>query len=349
MMMRKLRDEYKFSKSACKLIFSYLAGRSQYVEHNGATSALRILTTGIPQGSVLGPLLFMLYINSLSDFVTTSLCKPFIFADDVFLLFKSRVDFSDVLQNNINFCLDRVCEWTSFNSLSINPSKSKAMMFGPTSRFYPDINIVLSNTPISLVDHIKCLGVYLDSKLSFDPHINMVYGKIYGILRKIRSTNLYLPLRVRYNLAHALLFSNILYGLEVYTGTGSMRLRMIRRIFNLIVRFVYNVRRYEHVSNFAFSFLGCTFNNFIKYRNMILFYKIIKNGKPPELLNSFEFMRSSRNPLIRIPRISTSCFEKSFIVRIARLWNFLPFSLRVFSYSNNVFRVKILDFLNNLD
>ncbi|KAI8125992.1 RNA-directed DNA polymerase from mobile element jockey [Lucilia cuprina] len=343
----KLRNEFNFSKSACKLILSYLDGRSQFVQMNGVSSGLRHLLSGVPQGSVLGPLLFILYVNSLPSCVNSMICDSFLFADDVFLLFRSGLDFKDVLISNINFCLRSILEWTSDNSLCINPNKTKAIMFGPTNRFFADLNIFLGDVRIDFVDQLKCLGVMLDCKLSFAHHIDLLSFRVFGILRKLYSTNLYLPSRVRYKLAYALLMSQILYGFEVITGTSAMYLNRIRRLINAVVRFVYNIRIREHISSHVLRFLHCSFYDFVNFRNMIFFYRVIKNCKPLPLYCSFMFTRSIRNPQILIPRISSSFMEKSFLVRIARWWNVLPYYLRTFSQSNNVFKLKLLQFFNS--
>lgn len=297
--------------------------------------------SGVPQGSVLGPLLFTLYVNSLPSFVNSAMCDTYLFADDVFLLFSGCFVFEDVLVNNINFELGRVLEWTSRNSLTINPSKTKAIMFGPTNRFILNPDVFLDGVRIDFVNHLKCLGIILDNRLSFANHIDMLSCKLFNILRRIYSSNLFLPFRVKTQLSWALLMSQILYGFEVFSGTCAMNLKRVHRLINVIVRFVYNIRRRQHISHYFCDFIGCTFEQFVMHRNLILFHKVIKSNKPFPLCRSFTFSRSTRNPQIIIPRISSSFFEKSFMVRIARWWNQLPVSLRIFSHSNNAFRLKL--------
>lgn len=139
--------------------------------------------------------------------------------------------------------------------------------------------------------------------------------------------------------------SQVLYGLEVVSGTIVINFNRLRRIVNTIVRFVYNVRLRRHISGYVKQFLGCSFDEFVKYRILIFFHKVIKRGRPLPLCNAFLFSRSSRNPQVSIPRVYKSVYERSFIVRVARCWNRLPFMLRVFSHSNNVFRLKVLQYL----
>lgn len=341
-LIMKLRNECKFSKSACRLILSYLSGRSQFVVLNGVESDTLSLHSGVPQGSVLGPLLFILYINDLPLFTNSRACKTFLFADDVFLLFNGNRVFSDILENSINSCLDRVLQWTTVNSLAINSSKTKAIMFGPTNRFFLDLNIFLGEEEIEFVSHHRCLGVVLDCKLSFKSHIDALVGKVWGSLRKIYCTHIFLPFHVKRRLAQALLMSQVLYGLEVVSCTIGTNFTRLKRIVNNIVRFVYNVRRWDHISDYVQRFLGCSFEDFVKYRSLILFHKVIKSGKPLALCEQFVFSRSTRNPHVFIPRIVRGMFERSYVVRVARCWNRLPYELRIFSHTSNVFRLKLL-------
>lgn len=343
-MIEKLKNYYNFSKTACKLILSYLNGRSQFVVLNGVESALRSLCSGVPQGSVLGPLLFILYINDLPHCTNSEFCKTLIFADDVFLLFNSNRIAADVFEMNINLTLNLILQWTSDNHLSVNSLKTKAIMFGPTNRFYLDMNISMGNTVIEFVDHLRCLGVVLDSKLCFKNHIDALCGRIWGSLRKMYSSNIFLPFRVKRRMAHAILMSQVIYGLEVTSGTTGALLTRLKYIVNTIVRFVYNVRRRDHISGHVKRFLGFSFENFVKYRNLLLFHRIVKSGRPSAICDAFSFSRSVRNPQILIERIQMLMYETSYLVRIARCWNRLPYELRVFSHSNNVFRVKLFNF-----
>lgn len=348
-MIDKLRIDFGFSLSACRLILSYLNERFQYICANGTNSRLLPLYSGVPQGSVLGPILFIMYMNDLPCLVNSSICQSFLYADDVALLFSCSRDFPDVLENNINYCLQTVSDWAHSNSMSINGLKTKAMVFNPFDRFNVALNVNINNTRVEFLNQIKCLGVILDSKLNFELHIDLIISRVVQSLRKIYSTNLFYPLNVRYKLAYALLMSQVLYGIEIFTSTVASNISKINRIVNSIVRFVYRVNHSEHISQYVKTFLGCSFFNFINLRCLVYFYKAMKRGFRIPLLTAFIFSRSTRNPQIFIPRITNSFYERSFLIRVARCWNHLPIELRVFSHSNNVFRLKLLNFLFDLD
>lgn len=138
--------------------------------------------------------------------------------------------------------------------------------------------------------------------------------------------------------------SQVMYGLEVISGTSHTLFTRLKYIVNTIVRFVYNIRRRDHISGHVERFLGFPFENFVNHRNLLLFHRIVKSGRPVAICEAFSFSRSTRNPQILFRRISMSMYEKSYVVRVARCWNRLPYELRIFSHSNNVFRVKLFQY-----
>lgn len=344
-LLTKLRDFFNFSTSACKLILSYLSNRSQFVVLSGANSSMLSLHSGVPQGSILGPLLFILYVNDLHRFTSCRSCEAFMFADDIFLLFNGSSTTPDILENDINSVLGRVVNWASANALRINPSKSKALMFGNFTT--TSLNIFVGNSEIEFVDRHRCLGVIVDTELSFRYHIDALSGKVWSCLRKMYSSIVYLPFKVRKLLAYSLLMSQILYGLEVFSGTIQANFTKLRRIVNSVVRFVYNVRRRDRISCFVKRFLNCSFKRFVECRNLLLFHNAFANIRPVPLRRIFVFSRSTRNPQLFIPRIRRNIYARSYAVRVARCWNRLPHELRIFSHSNNVFRLKLFDFYNS--
>lgn len=191
-LIEKLKNNFNFSRSACVLINSYLRGRSQFVDVGGVFSNILPLCCGT-QGSVLGPLLFIVYVNDLPLLMDTGVCKTYIFADDVFLLFSTHRDNCDVLESNINYGLSCFSQWTLANSLCVNYDKTKAIVFGNTEI---DFNVSIDGQNIVFADNLKCLGVHIDNRLTFECHINHICRRIIGTLRKIYSNGIYLPCNI---------------------------------------------------------------------------------------------------------------------------------------------------------
>lgn len=349
-LIKKLHDKFKFSKSACKLVYSYLLGRTQYVSVNGFNSSVGTVTSGVPQGSVLGPILFLTYLNDCIPLMKTNYCQPYVFADDILLLYTGNSGQTGNFETYVNSHLNSIANWTRLNCFQINSIKTKAVYFHSRDRSIVYPKIVINDQEIEFVDSLKCLGVTLDSYLNFDNHINSVSNKVCLTLRRLYSLRAYTPRHLRNRLAHSLLMSQLNYGIEVFSGTWSYNVDKIERIVRRIVRYVFNVRTREHsrVTELTPEFLGCTFHDYLNQRILLHFYKIMKLGKPEVLVNAFSFINSTRNIQIDVPLVHLSVFEHSFFVRIYRIWNHLPNSLKLFSYSYSTYKKKIVDYFNGI-
>lgn len=189
---------------------------------------------------------------------------------------------------------------------------------------------------------VSCLGFILDSDLKFTSHISRVCSKLNIMLRKLYNLNVILPISVKYTLAHAVLMPHILYGVEVFLGTNLSNLDCLTSYFHKILKYVYGSQcryNYELHEN---EFLGCSFHRFLEVRCLFLFFCVIKFNKPKYLCNGFKFLNSSRNPQLRIEHFSGSDYARSFNIRVARLWNSLPATLKNFSVSPCTFKHKLM-------
>ena len=148
-------------------IESYLSNRQQFVSINNSASSLKSISIGVPQGSILGPLLFLIYVNDLTN---ATFCPPRLFADDTCLA--PNHSSLNALEVNCNCELGRLHNWCNANELQINPEKSTIIIFPPKLNFpRPEVNFIYNTSSISLCDSAKYLGVTIDSTLNFKPHI----------------------------------------------------------------------------------------------------------------------------------------------------------------------------------
>ena len=195
-------DYYGIRGMTLKLMNSYLQ-RKQYVLINNIESKLQSNNYGAPQGSTLGPLLFLLYINDIGD-ATHSI--PRLFADDAcFLLNHSNLA---TLNTELNLELTEVFKWCSANKLTINPNKCHCMIIPPSTKdFTLDFTLKIDNTIIPSNVTVKYLGVIIDSKLSFAPH------------SRLKST---LPNDALLKLYYALFQPHLLYGLTIWGSTSPL-------------------------------------------------------------------------------------------------------------------------------
>jgi hypothetical protein len=172
-LLKKL-DFYGVRGIANQWIASYLSNRSQYVSYLNNKSDPGKITCGVPQGSILGPLLFLLYINDLA-YVSRELYS-ILFADDT-NVFISGNDIKSIA-DKMNIELDTVVRWLIANRLSLNINKTKYMVFSPSKKILnKDFEIILSGTKLEEVANIKFLGVVLDNKLNWKDHIAYIFQK----------------------------------------------------------------------------------------------------------------------------------------------------------------------------
>lgn len=322
-LLRKLSTLYNFSSDAVGLIRSYLTLRSQVVEANGQLSDTVGITSGVPQGSVLGPLLFSLFINDLPSILRH--CSIHMFADDVQIYICSTNHSKSQLAQLVNADLSRVLSWSNNNLLPINSSKTKIMFISRsrnTSSILPDI--ILNNQKIEYVNRVSNLGIIFQSDLEWDAHIDAVCGKIFGGLRHLKQTGSMLTNQVKLRLFKALLLPHFTYGLELFLNASARSLERLRVVLNCCVRWIYDLTSFSSVTHLQSELLGCGFYDFLNVRSCTTLYKIITTKAPRFLFDKLQAFQSARVQNFVIPQYSTSHYGASFFVRSIVSWNQLP-------------------------
>lgn len=337
-LLNKLFLSYGFSISASRLIDTFVRDRCQYVQMQDKVSSIRNVNRGVPQGSVLGPVLFLIYVNDVLD--RLSALKGYLYADDLQLVAFS--DTSSALGAVIENELQEIERWCEDNFIMLNVSKSKAMLFGFERQILP--TFFINNELIDIVPSLKVLGIYVDNDFSFLKHINLLNSRIVSTLRRIHSSCYRLPIKIRKQIAHTLLMPIILYGLEIFSGTSTTNFEKLKKCFNRIIRYVYSLRPRDHVSQYVFEFLGCSFDDFVSVKLLTLFYKTVKFDTPTYLARKFAFGNSTRTHSLQHPGFNSTVMQKSFVIRVIRLWNnVIPYRNRKFSYSVKSFEKLVMD------
>ena len=231
---------YGIRNTALTLLKSYFTNRKQYCDYKGTSSNMLLIHKGVPQGSILGPLLFILYVN---DFYVSSNKFTFLmYADDTTLLstydtFHTNTD-TDIatIQRNINEELLRVTTWLSRNKLLINTTKTKMTVFHTQQNHisYPDV--IINNSHVEIVDDFKLLGITVNKHLKWNTHIEntaIKVSKYIGVLNRLKHT---LPPRILYTLYNTLILPHFNYGLILWghdnTRLHKLQKRAIRTISN---------------------------------------------------------------------------------------------------------------------
>ncbi|MCP4489717.1 MAG: reverse transcriptase family protein, partial [Gammaproteobacteria bacterium] len=193
---------------------SYLTDRRQYVHVNNCNSTEQSLKYGVPQGSILGPVLFIIYINDMPSI--SPLAHFIFFADDANLIISA--DTYEQLNEVVNIVLKYVENWVANNGLMLNAGKTKYMIF--TNKARGDIDISIYGKQLKKSDHERFLGVIIDSKLNWTPHITHLKTKISrnaGVMYKLKGL---VPSSVLKMLYNSFIQSHVYYCSPVW-GTGS--------------------------------------------------------------------------------------------------------------------------------
>lgn len=234
---------YGFRGPFFNLLQDFLANRTQHVSVCNTSSAKVSLKAGVPQGSILSPLLFNLYVNDLAKSVSG--CQIFQYADDTLLL-STHINCNNAI-NLLQANATQVMNWFDANLIKINVHKTKLMCFNsPLKRMSSHVPFVLHSSnctscrcnPLEYVHTNKYLGIYFDSDMSWNSHLSYVAKKIRGVSCMLYSTKMFLPLSVRKMIANALAYGLLRYGITVYAKCSMLWQDKIDSILKSILKSV---------------------------------------------------------------------------------------------------------------
>lgn len=319
----KLQSNFGFSTQATRLMQSYLLGRTQTVFNNGIYSKYIPIHSGVPQGSILGPILFSLYINDLPN--ELKYCKIHIFADDVQIYFDCTGRSASEISRKVNEDLTRIFNWSSKNMLTLNINKTNALFINNNNSNWslkPDI--FLNNRPIEFTESAVSLGITIQSNFGWDKYVLQQCGKIYACLRSLHLTSSFLNIETKLRLFKTLILPYFIACDFLLSETSAFALSKLRVALNACVRFVFKINRYNSVSHFQHRLIGCPFKSFGQMRCCQMIFKLANLKKPDYLFNKLQPLRSTRSQKYVFPRHRTSKYGNSFFVRGVATWNSLP-------------------------
>ena len=215
-LIKKL-EKYGIRGICLDWFINYLLSWKQYVCFNGTNSEVLYINCGVPQGSILGPVLFLLYINDLAN--VSKILFPILYADDtnIFITGKNIDTMVEIINNEI--C--KLVEWLHMNKLFLNIEKTQYMIFSLRKKIKPEKDIYIQDKIIQQVEYTKFLGIFIDCKMSWINHINHVKSKVakgIGILCKARK---YLKRSTLLTLYYSFIYPYITYCLEVWGNANN--------------------------------------------------------------------------------------------------------------------------------
>lgn len=318
---------------------SYLCGRRQRVAVEGSYSSWSDTAAGVPQGGVLSPLLFAIFINSISSELLSSY---HLYADDLQIYSQAPPnEFSEAVKM-VNTDLARISEWSTAYGLKVNPTKTQVIVIG-SPRLRCKITwtqippVVFNGTTIPYSDTVKDLGIVLDRDFSWGPQLGQVCRKTFASAKSLRRLRNFLPTATKIALAQSLLLPILDYADVSYPDLTEVQLDKLERLQNFSIRFIFGLRKYDHISEYRAKLKWLPIRLRRNTHILSLLYNILFNPTTPHYLKErFKFfhdthsrpVRSSEELKLEMPQHASRAFDRSFTVLAVRLWNALPLTVR---------------------
>ena len=332
---------------------NYLLDRRQIVCTNGTKSKEAILNIGVPQGSVLGPTLFMLYVNDISQFVTTSTCN--LYADDT-VIYCSGKNISE-LEKKLQSSVDVVHDWYKANLLCINSEKSNVLLV--RSRFMnvddDALNIDLGNHVLQKVDVADYLGVKVDKFISWEMYVNKLCSSLGCQISKLSRIRGSAPQHVLNKIYVTSIQSTIDYAICSWGFAHNYIIDKVQRLQNYAARIVSGNFDYVHFRGIDIvkSLSWMNVRQRRNYFTLLMVFKCLTDSAPDYLSHCFTMyneldqhyaLRSAHSKDVIVPCVSSAMMNFSFIYNGAILWNNLPVHMK--SVSNlNAFKIVLKDYV----
>jgi len=318
---------YGLHVDACKLVYSYLTGRNQRIKLGRHRSDWQGLTRGVPQGSLLGPLLFNVFLNDYFSFINDD-CTVFNYADDNTLCCHNLS--STVVKDSLENAAATSLKWFNNNYMDANPNKFQLLTL--TRQKNISININVNGNIIESSDCVKLLGVLFDSNLSFNNHISSLCKKVGKQVNALCRMSRVLNTESMMNIYNSFIMSNFNYATTVWQICGKVNARKIEKLQKRALRIMFKDYDNDYVT--LLNRANKATLHLQSLRKMaIMIFKIMNNMAKPLCANFFEKKVTSynfrqQNTLVRTEKNTTKYGINSFYFQGTSLWNKLPNEFR---------------------
>jgi hypothetical protein len=359
-LLTTLKDYFGVHNTALKWIQSYMSNRFFSVQVAGESSNWKELRYGVPQGSVLGPLLFGAYTTPIRHILTKHHVHYHKFADDLQIYVSYNpaiVGEVERIQQQLKECIEEVQQWMLFNKLKLNAEKTEYITFlSPTQlRNFGLFNIQVGDVSISPVTEVRNLGAYMNTHNTVKAQVDAVCKKCNYHLRRIGSIRRYITRDIAKGVVVALILSNLDYCNALLAGGPTTQIDRLDNILNRAARVVERASYKCHITPLLKNLHWLPVNARIQYKVALLVYKAL-HGLAPSYLESL-FQKRTRDPRLRQiydvtdlqPQRKVKEASKQALGQVGpTVWNNIPPAVR-HSASLPLFKknLKTYLFLNN--
>ena len=332
-------ENYGIRGKMLKLLESYLTDRKQFVDFAGYASTCENIEVGVPQGSVLGPLLFLIYINNLQNNTTLKVLN---FADDTLLYTTLKKNTYKRDNAYLNTELENVSKWLMDNKLKLNVNKTRYMLFHSGKMdIWKKINfdIIIGSSTIKKVNNYKYLGVTIDSNLNWSEHIEALKTKLLKTIGILYKTRYYLNQNSLYYIFNSLLMSHVRYGLLCWGRASRTKINEINKLINRAIRCIHFKSWKESVSSIKIAKKILDVENMFQYELGVFMHKFKRDILPINFKPYFTSINKIHNHSTRFsetnyyfPRVNSLYGSKSLSYLGCKVWEEIPRNLKEQNY-----------------
>ena len=329
----------------------YLKNRVQSVKLNGVMSSPKRIDYGVPQGSILGPILFIIYINDMAKVLSQYFLVQY--ADDCQIIISGLITEFNLLIKESENALKEAKLYFKKNGLNINEQKTQCIIIGSRqliSSIPVEIELHFGEAIIKPVSSVKNLGLYMDQYLLYDVHINYITRKVNGILMFLNRIKDNFDKATRIMIVQSLALSTINYCLKIWGMTTKQQLEKIQKLQNFAAKIaIGGARKYDHVTPILKELKWVNIENKILYDICTFTYKVINNVYNENhfcfpTLNDVNIRLTRQSNDLFIKRTNTDIGTNAISIRGPKLWNTLPADIKD-NVSFNGFKSNLTQFL----
>lgn len=328
-----------------KLLESYLQNRQQMVKISENQSSAKLITCGVPQGSILGPLLFLVYINDIYQIDLQG--DVTLYADDTSIIYYGHS--VEVILPQAQCDLNKLDEWFKYNLLTVNTNKTNYVIFHSKNKKLKDnTQLRINNQPIQKKYKEKYLGIILDNQLNWKPHIEKIHSKLVSLTGALHGIAKCFPKQVRYLIYNSLVKPHLDYLIEIWGTAAQSNLKVIQTMQNKLIKILFNYH-YRTSTEKLYKETGImNIRQTYVYNTCILIHKILND----DINTNINLIRKSKVQRIRlrnanniVPRQHrTNYGKKNIEYEGVLLYNKLPDYVK-FSQSMASFKRKLKHFV----
>jgi len=348
-LISKLTTEFGIQGNVLEWITSYLNNRTYKVKIKDVDSVIFRLLYGVPQGSLLGPLLFILYVKELEKIAKKYGLSIHVYADDTQLYISINMDDKDATMENIVNCLHEISQWMTQNDLKINEDKTKMILI-KSKRNSSDLDFMVpyGEDEIKTEDAAKTLGVTLDSKLSMTKFIQEKCSSCYFHLRNLGRIKRSLSVSMRIKLVHNMILSKIDYCNSLLALTPKIHLKKLQKVQNAAVRLIYDVPKKSSTSKYLKEAHFLRIDERISYKLCSIMFNVISGNSPSYISDSFILHNPVRPMRVGRDQLNVTYDNKTNDIfnLMTTKWNMLPLNIRNIT-SKELFKAQLKGYFFN--